>query len=179
METKFYAVVIERPNGDKRLFAWIKRNAKGEVFVFYAGDTAANNPARELDIHTSVHKNGRSHITIKGMGQSKRKIRPKHCGVKLEQPPTTAFSGNGGIFATNGDRALSPTLPRLKGRFNDIFEVPIDLLDATKRQSFGFQLVAANASPAAIGHANEKVVVEKSFNDDVPWIVVRLVQPSR
>jgi hypothetical protein len=50
--------------------------------------------------------------------------------------------------------------------------------DATKQQSFGFQLVAANASPAPVGYPDEEVVAEKSFKDDVPWIVVRLVQTS-
>jgi len=98
--------------------------------------------------------------------------------AKLGQPPTTGFSGNGAIFATNSDRALSTILPRLKGRFNDVLEVPIGVLDATKQQSFGFQLVAANASPAPVGYPDEEVVAEKSFKDDVRRMVVRLVQTS-
>jgi hypothetical protein len=178
-EEKKYAVVIVRPNRNNRLFAWIKRNRKGEVFIFYAEDESANNPATNLDIHNSVHEGGGSHVAVyvKVKKTSKRRIRPQHIALKTEQPPTRDFKGCGYIFGTNANRAISPTLPRFRGHFDDIFGVPFDLLDGTMHQSFSFQLVEADAQSSPLLYP-EVVLAEKSFRDDVPWIVVKLVRPG-
>jgi hypothetical protein len=178
---KLYAVIVEWPDGDKRIFARIRRNTQGEVFVVYAADTAPNSLTADMDVHNSVHEDGRTHVRVGIKRPNKRWKRQKldPIAVQSGQAPTKDFKGNGAIFATNADRAMSRTLPRFEGKADDVFEVRSDLLNGTPQQMFGFQLVQPDTEPAFFGRPDEEILAKEIFGDDVPWIVVRLVETSR
>jgi hypothetical protein len=166
-QEKMYAIVITRPGGDKRLFGRIRRSPKGDVYAVWAEDESPHNLGKGSNPHASYHANGRLH--------SKTHNRP--AVVRSLQVPAKDFRGNQPIEGTNADRGLSPTLPAFVGQFDDIFEIPLDLISGNSSQSFAVDLVEPGVSPVELTR-RDKVLAQKVFRDDVPWIVVRLVEPS-
>lgn len=165
-EEKMYAIVIARPRGERRLLARIRRSPKGEIFVIWAEDESPDNPARGADPHASYHASGRLHY----------KMSRAIAFIKNLQAPSRNFRWNQPIVVTNANRALSPTLPVLSGQFDDEIEISVDLISGNPNQSIAVDLTEPGVPPANVNRT-DRVLAEKTFDDDVPWIIVRLVEP--
>ena len=165
-EEKMYAIVIARPCGDRRLFGRIRRSPTGDVFVIWAEDESPDNPARGADPHASYHASGRLHY----------KMSRAIAFFKNLQAPSRSFRWNQPIDATNADRALSPTLPILAGQFDGEIEMSVDLISGNPNQSIAVDLTEPGVPPAEVT-GTDRVLAEKVFDDDVPWIIVRLLEP--
>lgn len=164
---KMFAIVLARPGGNKSLFGRVRRSSKGDVCAIWAEDESLHNHGRGSNPHASYHANGRFHSKTHDRSAFKRSL----------QVPAKDFRGNQPIQATNADRALSPTLPAFTGQFDDVFEIPLDLISDNSNQSIAVDVIEPGISPAEVT-GNDKVLAEKIFQDDVPWIVVRLVEPA-
>jgi hypothetical protein len=162
-----YAIVVARPGGDKRLFGRVRRSPKGDVIVIWAEDASPRNPGKGGNPHASYHASGRLHS----------KTNNRAAAIKSLQGPTKEFRGNQPIEVTNADRALSPTLPPFIREFDDVFEIPLDLISGNQNQSIAVDIVEPGISPVEVT-GNDNVLAKKVFQDDVPWIVVRLVEPA-
>jgi hypothetical protein len=165
-EEKMYAIVIARRGGDRRLFGRIRRSRWGDLYVVWAEDESPDNPAQGADPHASYHATGQLHF----------KMSKRVAFFKRLQILTRNFRGNEPIDATNADRALSPTLPVFAGQFDDEIEISLDLISGNPNQSIAVDLTEPGVPPAKVNRA-DRVLAEKTFDDDVPWIIVRLVEP--
>jgi hypothetical protein len=167
---RMYGVVIVRPGADMRLFARVRRNFKGEVFVLWDEDQSPNNLAKGSNAHASYHKNGRIHS----------KAHDQPTAIRGLQLPGNGFRGNQPIEITNANRALSPTLRTVTGRFDDEFQIPLSLITGRSDQHIVVHLVEPGIPPGiATGGKDglaETVLAEKIFKEEEPWIVVRLVE---
>lgn len=160
-----YGIVIARSDGDKRLFGRIRRSPKGDVYAVWAEDESPLNLAKGSDPHASYHADGRLHSKTYDRAGIVRRVQ-----VLDEQ-----FRGSQPIEATNADRAVSPTLPPLTGSLEDVFEIPLILL-AGKANRFGaVDVLEPGVEPVRVT-GRDKVIAEKVFQDEAPWIVVSLVE---
>jgi hypothetical protein len=78
------------------------------------------------------------------------------------------------LEAINADRMLSLDLPVcLPSDFDDYLEVPIEIIRKENKQFVSVDLVEPGVEALRLtGH--DKVVMEATFKDKVPWIVVTL-----
>lgn len=164
-EEKMYGIVVVRPGQDKRLFARIRSSSNGDVYVIWAEDQSPNNLGRGSNPHASYHRKGQLH--------SKTYNKPSI--IKNLQPPNREFVGNQPIEATNADRAGSATLPPVPEHLDDQFELSIDLIIERANRSITVDIVEPGAEPIRLT-GRDTVIAEKVFKDDVPWIVVSLIE---
>lgn len=85
------------------------------------------------------------------------------------------FRGSQPIEATNAGRALSPTLPKLCGNFDDLFEIPLELVTGRENQAIAVDVVEPGVAPVRLT-GQDTVLIEKVFQDATPWIVVSLLE---
>jgi hypothetical protein len=166
-DEKMYGIVIVGPDGAKRLFGRVRRSRRGEVFAVWAEDESPENLGRGSNPHASYHSSGRLHS----------KTHDRATVIKQLQAPDHSFLGNQPIEATNADRGLSPTLPPLSGRFDDLFEIPSNLLTGGQEQAITVDVVEPSQTPIRLT-GSDTVLAEKIFEDAVPWIIVSLVEAS-
>jgi hypothetical protein len=162
-----YGIVVVRSGDDKRLFGRVRRSSKGDVYAVWAEDESPLNLAKGSNPHASYHANGRLHS----------KTYDRAVIVKELQLPDQRFRGNQPLEATNADRAASPTLPPLAGHFDDVFEVSLDLITGRTNQSIAVDVVEPGLEPVRVT-GKDRVLAEKVFQDDAPWIVVSLVETA-
>jgi hypothetical protein len=164
-QEKMYGIVVIRPGGDRRLFGRIRRSSKGDVYTIWAEDQSPRNLAKGSNPHASYHADGRLHS----------KSYDRAAIIRRLQVPNQQFRGNQPIEATNADRAISPTLPPLTGSFDDLFEIPLDLISGKMNQSIAVDVIEPGGEPIRVT-GKDKVLVEKVFKDEAPWIVVSFVE---
>ena len=70
---------------------------------------------------------------------------------------------------------MSPTLPPFAGHFDDVFEIPLGLITGNPNQSIAVNVVEPGSVPVRATR-KDTVLAEKVFRDEVPWIVVSLVE---
>jgi hypothetical protein len=147
-----YAVAI-RKGVDLWLTLWVKRDPKGDFYVF------APRPDGRWNPHVSYHRNGRFH--------SKSYNRPGI--IKQLQPLTGKFKGTEhlGIHGGHGTSVGAICDP---ADFNGVVEVPIGVL-GPKDGMVLVDLVEPGYKP--LPHPG-KIVQEKVFNDFVPHVVIRI-----
>jgi hypothetical protein len=163
-----YGIVVTHQDGSQRLFASIHRVPAGDIYVNWTEDRRPENVAGDADAHASYHASGQLHT---------RAYQQQPAIVRQVLPPTRVFRGNQPIIATNADRALHGEFPRLAGHFDDVFEIPSALIAIGARQVIAVDAVEPNVPPANIT-GRDDVLARRDFTDDVPWIVVRLIQPT-
>lgn len=164
-QEKIYGIVVVRPGDDRRLFGRVRRSSKGDVYAVWAEDESSRNLAKCSNPHASYHANGRLHS----------KTYDQAAIVKKLQLPDQRFRGNQPIEATNADRAASPTLPPLTGHFDDVFELRLDLITGRTNQSIAVDVVEPGLEPVRMT-GKDRVLAEKVFQEEAPWIVVSLVE---
>jgi len=160
-----YGIVLTRPDGDKRLFGRLRRSSNGDVYAIWAEDQSPRNLAIGSHPHASYHADGRLHS----------KTYDRAAIIRRLQTPDKQFRDNQPMEATNADRAVSPTLPPFAGHFDDVFEIPLGLITGNPNQSIAVDVVEPGSVPVRATR-KDTVLAEKVFRDEVPWIVVSLVE---
>jgi len=159
---KTYAVIVRHGPSDTRLFARIIRKDKGDVVIAWSVDEPKK-PSRvpAWNPHATYHKDGRQH--------SKSYDRPSV--VKYKQRLDSAFKGCEQIEATNADRMLSNLPPCLPADFDGVLEVPVHMISNKQNQFVSVDVIAPGVEPIRLT-GRDKVLLEATFKDSVPWIVV-------
>ena len=162
-----YAIVVAKPGGDNRLFGRVRRSPDGDVYVIWAEDESPRNLGKGSNPHASYHADGRLHS----------KTYDRAAYIRALQVPGPEFRGNQPIEVTNADRALSATLPPVAGGFDDAFEISSDLVTGNQNQWIAVDVIEPGFPPVRVTQ-NDTILAQKVFEDEVPWIVVRLGQSS-
>ena len=164
-EEKMYGIVIVRPDHDRRLFGRIRRSSKGDVYAIWSEGQSPDNLRQSWNPHASYHYQGQFHS----------KSHDRRTVVRNLQPLNRSFVGNQPIEATNADRGASTTLPPVPDHLDDQFEISFDAISGGKNRAITVDIVEPGIAPIRLtGH--DTVIAEKVFKDDVPWIVVSLVE---
>ena len=164
-EEKIYGIMIIRSGHDRRLFGRVRRSSKGDVYAIWADDLSPDNLSQGSNPHASYHWKGQLHS----------KTHDKPTIIKNLQPPNREFVGNQPIEATNADRAASATLPPVPDHLDDQFELSIDSIVERANRLITVDTVEPGVEPIRLT-GRDTVIAEKVFKDDIPWIVVSLVE---
>ncbi len=164
-QEKMYGIVIVRPGDDRRLFGRVRRSSEGDVYAIWAEDESPMNLGKGSNAHASYHADGRLHS----------KSYDRTAIVNRLQVPGRQFQGTQPIEITNADRARSPTLPPMTGHFDDVFELSLDLITGKANQLIAVDVVEPGCEPIRVT-GKDKVLAERVFRDEPPWIVISLVE---
>jgi hypothetical protein len=153
-----YAVAV-RDGSDLWLTLWIRRAAKGDVYVLIPrGD-------REWDPHTTYHRDGTFHA--------------KSYGAKLDtkkrQPLTAGFRGAehlGGFMGHGPKRVGAMCNP---SAYTGVVEVPPGIL-GPRNGAVVIDLVEPGLEPRRDLIVNAQVILHQTFCEVSPWLVVRVTR---
>lgn len=148
-----YAVAIE-DGGALGLTFWIKRSAKGEVFLLYPRDA-------EMDPHASYHRDGTYHQKSYGRAMSGQK----------RQPLDSSFRGAEHL-GTFGGHGAGPRINDTSA-FDDVFVAPQGVLHGRGGYVM-VDLVEPGAQLAPHHREMLRIVDERIYRDSSPWIVVAI-----
>ena len=148
-----YAVVIEDDAGLGLTF-WIKRSARGAVFLFYPRESS-------MDPHASYHLDGTYHNKIYGMKTDSQQRQPLDGGFR--------GSEHLGMFGGHG---AGPRMRDLS-HFDDVIVAPPDSLSGRSGRVL-VDLVEPGQSPAPHHREGLSIVEERVYQDASPWIVVAI-----
>jgi len=150
-----YAVAIEDDLGLGLTF-WIKRSARGEIFLFYPRESS-------MDPHASYHLDGTFHYKIFGMKTDSQQRQALDGGFRGSEH-LGMFGGHGA-----GPRMHDPS------HFDDVIVAPPDSLSGSSGRIL-VDLVASGESPAPHHREGLSIVVERVYQDASPWIVVAIAK---
>ena len=151
-----YAVAIRNGNG-LWLLARIRRSRSGVYFLMQRDDP-------DWDPHASYHQDGTSHV---------RSYEWTHFETQ-RQKPDASFRGVETVFAMAiqpGEAALYK-IPCDAGKFNHVFEIPIEQFPRGEHHTLSVDLVEPGKTAAP--EPWKEIVVQKSFQDAAPWILATL-----
>ena len=150
-----YAAALRADDG-LWLLARIRRSKSGDVYYLMPRDDP------DWNSHASYHKNGASHV---------RSYHWKNVPSQ-RQKPDASFQGVETVLseAFNAGDVLHHRTPCDAEEFDQVFEIPIDKFPPDEHHTLAVDLVAPGGS-AAPGPWKE-MVIQKSFQDAVPWILV-------
>ena len=133
---------------------WIKRSAKGEIFLFYPRDP-------EMDPHASYHRDGTYHQKTYGLAM----------GAQKRQPLDGSFRGVEHLGTFYGHGAG----PRINdtAAFDDVLVAPLGILHG-RGGCIVVDLVEPGARPAPHHRELLRIVGERIYEDSSPWIVVAI-----
>jgi len=162
---KRYGIVILHPDGTRRLFGRVTRADADDIYVNWEVVEPRRRPGvAPWKPHASYHASGQLH------SKSHNRI-----SIKKARPvPKSGPTGAEPIEATNADRALSGTLPCVAENFDDVLEIDSILISGSPSQAVTVDAVEPGQMPIRLT-GQDTVLVEKTFKDAVPWIVVSLV----
>lgn len=167
-----WAIAVQHPDGDLRLFWRIRRSDHGEIFlVFAAGQDYEREGGIPFDPHTSWHKDGTVHS----------KSFNRKMGGKAGQTPDARFKGTEYGMGTSVDQMVSKKLPKCDpAEFDDVIEIKLEQLDSTVgRQQLHMDLIEPGIEPPSQG-LGERALAQWVLKDASPWIVVSLYElPAR
>lgn len=154
-----FAIIVS----DARLFARIIRKDNTDIVVTWTVDeplTPSCVPA--WNPHATVHRDGNQH-SKSYKRQLIKKVVPK---------PNASFQGCVQLEVTNADRMLSPSLPLTNPqKFDDVFKIPVNMVTGRTNQYISVCIVSPNTQPLRLS-GEENVLLEHTFKDAVPWIIV-------
>ena len=158
-----FAIAV-RDGEDLWLYLWIKRDAKGDVYVFWPRDEEGWNP------HASYHASGRSH----------QKSHDKAFFPAARQKPDAAFSGTEQIVTTPIDlrSARATNKPCVAAKYAGVFEIPVAEISPTQpdRTAVAIDLVSPGAPPCV--YPETAVLRRHVFTDALPHISLSLWDQS-
>jgi hypothetical protein len=64
---------------------------------------------------------------------------------------------------------------KLCGNFDDLFEIPLELVTGRENQAIAVDVVEPGVAPVRLT-GQDTVLIEKVFQDATPWIVVSLLE---
>ena len=150
---KLYAVAV-RDGDNLWLVLWVRRSGKGEFFVMVP------RTKKGWDPHTSYHRDGTFHA---------KSFDHKHT-IQQRQPLTGEFRGTEHLGAYGGYGPKSVGAICDPSAFAGVVEVPSGIL-GPKHGSIVVDLVEPGHEPISWPF---KEIARQIFNDDVPWIVIRV-----
>jgi hypothetical protein len=150
-----YGVAV-REGSDLWLTLWVRRSRKGEVFVMVP------RAKESWDPHASYHRDGKFHSKSFG-----RKVI-----VQQRQPLNGDFSGTEhlGIFQGHGPKTVGAICDT--SLFSGVVKVEPGVF-GPRDGAVAVDLVASGAAPVPWPHKDGKVVVQETFRDVAPWLVLR------
>ena len=152
-----YGVAVREDNG-VRLLARVRRSEAGDIYFL----VPRHDP--NLNVHASYHQSGTWHVRSSGWKQL----------TTQRQQPSSSFRDAETVFAPPfqpGELAFHTT-PCVVGEFKDLFEIPSSQFPQTEHHTLVVDMVEPGKSASA-GPWKE-IVLQKSFQDAVPWILVTL-----
>jgi hypothetical protein len=152
-----YAIAIRSGDG-LWLLARVRRSQAGDVYFLIPRDEPSWNP------HASYHQSGISQV---------RSYRWKHF-ITQRQRPDGSFRGVETVFvlAIQPGEAYLHRIACIAKKFNGVFEIPIDHSPQDEHHTLVVDLIEPGIA-AAPGPWRE-IVLQKAFQDAVPWILVTL-----
>ncbi len=150
--------VAVRDDSGLRLLASVCRSKAGDVYFLIPRDDP------EWNVHASYHESGESHV---------RSYRWTYLRTR-RQRPNSSFHGAECVFALAippGEVALHTT-PYDVREFNDIFEIPNNQFRPAEHHTLVVDLIEPGA--AATGGTWKEIVLQKTIQDAVPWILITL-----
>ena len=150
-----YALAIEDRDA-LWITLWIRRSAKGEIFIFQPRQEAAWNP------HTSYHRDGTLH--------SKSYDRTTLPQQKRQAVNGLRGVGHLGMFFGHGHRHVGALC--VPSDFSAVILAPKGLL-GPRDGGIAIDLVEPGNAPVDL--APRQVVIQETFEHKSPWLVVRLV----
>lgn len=142
---------------DLGLTFWIKRSARGDIYLLYPREP-------EMNPHASYHVDGTYHQKSYGMATSSQKRQPLS---------SSSFKGveHLGIFGGHGPG------PRIQecGAYDAVFIAPRGVLNGL-RGRIVVDLVEPHIRPEAHHRATLRIVEERTYKDASPWIVVAIAE---
>jgi len=161
-----FAIAVRDGNG-LWLFLWLKRNRRGDVYLFWPIKEEGRNP------HASYHRDGRTH----------HKSFNKPLIVRRRQKPDAAFSGTEQIVTTPiyhaGVRALNEPCRR-EDYPGGVFELSAEEISPTLqdcRTALAVDLVSPGAPPLI--HPQSSLLRRAIFTDAIPHISLTLWDQSK
>ena len=147
-----YAVAV-RDGTDLRLTLWVRRAAKGDVYVLYPRADRGWNP------HTSYHRDGTLHLKSYNM-----KVLPP----KKRRPLDANFHGaeHLGFFAGHGKGSGAVCDPSM---FTGVVEVPPGVL-GPRHGGVTVDLVEPGQAPVTFSW--KEIVDRQTFKEATPWVVI-------
>jgi hypothetical protein len=148
-----YAVAV--PEGDNLwLTTWVRRAAKGDVYVLIPRTDGVWNP------HASYHRDGTAHAKSYNHKMS----------LSKKQPLTAAFKGseNLGMFLGHSPKNVGAICD--PSMFSKVIEVPPGIL-GPKDGFVAVDLVEPGCDPIDLYNP---VILTQVFKDSTPWIVIRV-----
>jgi hypothetical protein len=139
---------------DLGLTFWIKRSAKGDIFLLYPRD-------RETDPHASYHRDGTYH----------QKSYRQATAVQKRQPLDSNFRGAEHL-GTFGGHGAGPRINDTSA-FDDVLVAPPGVLHG-KGGCIVVDLVEPGARTAPNHREMMRIVGERIYQDCSPWIVVAI-----
>ncbi len=152
LNDRWYAVAIQDGN-DLGLTFWIKRSAKGEIVLFYPGDS-------EMDPHASYHRDGTYHQKTYGRATGATKLQSLN-----------DFRGAEHLGKFSGHGAGPPILGA--SQFDDVIVAPPGVLSGTKGAVM-VDLVEPGQKPTQHHRERVRIVCGQTYKDAIPWIVVAI-----
>lgn len=149
-----FAIAVEDDAGLGLTF-WIKRSAKGEIFLMYPREP-------DFDPHTSYHIDGTCHS--KSYGTKNLACRRQPLGPNFKGTEHLGMFGGHG----SGPRIEDPE------SFDHVLIAPPGSLTGMRGSVF-VDLVEPGQQPASRHLEGRIVVAQVVHDDDAPWIVVSLV----
>jgi len=148
-----YAVAV-REGADLWLTLWVRRSAKGDIYVLVPRADS------KWDPHTSYHHNGTFHA--KSYGQ-------KFGTPQKRQPLSGAFRGTEhfGAYAGHGPKTVGAICD--PAAFSGVLEVPPGVL-GPHDGAVVVDLVEPGCEPLSWPFIE---IARKTFKDAVPWVVIR------
>jgi len=152
-----YAVAI-RDDVGLWLLCRIRRSSRGDVYVLFPRDEPGWDP------HASYHRDGTRHVRSHGGRYL----------TEQRQRPDASFRGTESVFALAiqpGEPAMFKT-PCDAAKFADVLAIPRQDLPLDEHHTLAVDLVEPgnDASPLPW----RAMVLQRSFRDTVPWILVTL-----
>jgi hypothetical protein len=161
-----YAVAV-RDGSDLLTVLTIKRDICGDV---YSNPQALRRHIPNFEPHASYHASGQRHS--KSFREQKAVLVQK----RLQRPDRnfrgTAQAGDDLLIGPDDPRAIN--LPCQRSDHDDVFEISYDDLKSTKHGRLCVDLAEPGAVPRPRSRT-ERIIRRKTFDDDVPWIIVTLI----
>jgi hypothetical protein len=155
-----HAIAIE-DGDDLRLGLVIRRSKRGEIFILIPRGS-------EWDPHSSYHADGTYHH--KSYGQVFKSNLPKR------QPLGPSFKGTEHLGSIYGFGTAAPICHR--DNFTSVTAIPSSILSGT-RGCINIDLVEPEISPNSIHRDGKQIVLETTYRDGSPWIVIAVIaQPE-
>jgi hypothetical protein len=156
-----YAVAV-RDGPDLLTVLTLERGINGDVY-----SNIARPHIPDFKPHTSYHASGQRHAkSFNGPPMLRRHL----------QRPDRNFRGTEQVenvpISPDDPRAINLSCQR--SNYDDVFEIPYDDLKSTKQGRLRVDLAERGAVPPP-GLPTERVICRKTFDDDLPWIIVTLI----